>query len=100
MALFLRSPGCPPRLFRQIQGYRRFAAAPVANNLRRDVHQDERALALSIAPLPTAFRSGMDTAYNIHTSAAEAARSETLASCSKNAPIRRTASDSIDKLAA
>jgi hypothetical protein len=61
--------------------------------LRRDVHQDERALALSIAPSPTAFRSGMVTASNIHTS-------ETLASCSKNAPIRRTASDHIDKLAA
>ena len=68
--------------------------------LRRDVNQDERRLALSIAPSPTAFRSGMVTASNIHTSPTEAARSETLATCSKNAPIRRTAPDSIDKLAA
>ena len=59
--------------------------------LRRDVNQDERRLALSIAPSPTAFRSGMVTASNIHTSPTEAARSETLATCSKNAPIRRTA---------
>ena len=66
--------------------------------LRRDVNQDERRLALSIAPSPTAFRSGMVTASNIHTSPTEAARSETLATCSKNAPIRRTAPDSIDKL--